>query len=389
MKTILVEGWRFIPHSYAMVSQHQCLELLKRSDVRVVHRDIPFPFPHWRPAPGVFSPDDEARLRAIPAPTPDLRPDAVLRMGWPHFFHADAAARATFTWVTSEALTVEDVAMGIRRPAREVLPLIESRIIACSTWAAQGFINAGAPKERISIVPCGVDPAVFKPLPSEERAALRKKFGWEGKLVLLNISAMTGNKGIPYLLKAAAMLVPRFPNLLVVLKGSDTLYASGRNAQSAFGSLTPAEAQTIAPRINYAGQTFTTPQMAQLYQAADLYVSPYLAEGFNLPVLEAAACGLPVICTRGGSTDDFVDDSFASRIDSTRAVSAAMGGGTVLHPNLEHLISLLAAQLGDEDARKKAGRAGAAWAHDRFTWAQSIDKLLAAMFPTGSPPDGR
>jgi hypothetical protein len=66
MKTIVVEGWRFIPHSYAMVSQHQCLDLLARPDVRLYHRDIPFAFPQWRAAPGVFPPEQEA-LRATGA----------------------------------------------------------------------------------------------------------------------------------------------------------------------------------------------------------------------------------------------------------------------------------------------------------------------------------
>jgi glycosyltransferase involved in cell wall biosynthesis len=383
MKTLVVEGWRFIPHSYAMVSQHQCLELLARPGIRLFHRDIPMPFAKWSPAPGVFSPEDEARLRAIAPPEPGLRADAVLRMGWPHFFHADPLGASTFTWVTSEALTVEDIAMGARRPAREVLPRIESRIIACSNWAAQGFINCGAPTERISVVPCGVDPATFRPLPPDERAALRRQLGWEGKLILLNISAMTGNKGVRFLLKAAASLVQKFPGLAIVLKGSDALYASGQFAQGAFGTLTPAEAQLISSRLSYAGHTFTTARIAQLYQAADLYVSPYLAEGFNLPVLEAAACGLPVICTRGGSTEDFVDDSFAWRIDSALIPSTSTPGGKVLQPSLEHLAALLEKALGDEQARRKAGEAGVAWAHGRFTWKQSVDALLGVMFPGG------
>ena len=46
-------------------------------------------------------------------------------------------------------------------------------------------------------------------------------------------------------------------------------------------------------------------------QAADVYVSPYHAEGFNLPVLEAVACGIPVVVSAGGSTEDFTHPAFA------------------------------------------------------------------------------
>ena len=47
-------------------------------------------------------------------------------------------------------------------------------------------------------------------------------------------------------------------------------------------------------------------QMAALYNLADAYVTPYHAEAFNMPALEAAACGVPLIVPRGGPTDDFV-----------------------------------------------------------------------------------
>ena len=41
-KRLLVEGWRFIPHSYALVAQAHCLSLLRRNDVELRFRDLPF-----------------------------------------------------------------------------------------------------------------------------------------------------------------------------------------------------------------------------------------------------------------------------------------------------------------------------------------------------------
>jgi glycosyltransferase involved in cell wall biosynthesis len=48
--------------------------------------------------------------------------------------------------------------------------------------------------------------------------------------------------------------------------------------------------------------------LRHMYNAVDLYISPYLAEGFNMMVLEAIACGTRVLVSKGGSTDDFIEE---------------------------------------------------------------------------------
>src|SRR6202035_957998 len=101
---------------------------------------------------------------------------------------------------------------------------------------------------------------------------------------------------------------------------------------------------------------FSMKAMAEMYQLADAYVSPYRAEGFNMPVLEAAACGLPVICTAGGSTDDFVTDGFAGRIESKKMSVGIKGGleAMRLEPNVDHLIALMISAIEDHSWRGQA-----------------------------------
>ena len=77
--------------------------------------------------------------------------------------------------------------------------------------------------------------------------------------------------------------------------------------------------------------------MSELYGSCDAYVSPYRAEGFNIPSLEAAACGIPVILTSGGSTDDYYHPSFALKIEGKRKTSN--GNWNYIEPNLESLVS--------------------------------------------------
>jgi glycosyltransferase involved in cell wall biosynthesis len=57
--------------------------------------------------------------------------------------------------------------------------------------------------------------------------------------------------------------------------------------------------------------SLSSKELADLMAAADVYLSAYKAEGFNLPVLESMAVGTPVIVTKGGPTDDFTTEAFA------------------------------------------------------------------------------
>ena len=84
-RDILVSGWRFIVHSYAVANQFQCLELLRRSPgVRLFFEDVPYFDPSWRAATGLFSAESEAALRSIPPPPAGLKPHAELRIAFPY-----------------------------------------------------------------------------------------------------------------------------------------------------------------------------------------------------------------------------------------------------------------------------------------------------------------
>jgi glycosyltransferase involved in cell wall biosynthesis len=381
MKRIVVEGWRFLSHSFGIVNQYQCLELLNRPDVELYHRDAPYFSKRWRPMKGLFPDAQEARLRAIPAPPAGLRPDAVLRMAVPFRLRADPEAARTFLWGTAEFGMVADAAVWGRRPAREALPRTQATIITSSNWSRDGFVRSGAPPDKVVVVPCGVDTAVFKPPTPEERDALRKRFKWEGKLVVLNIGVVTRNKGIVELLKAVAALADRFPRLQLALKGADRLYSSKQFLQQWFGRLPPGDAAKVRARLRYVGDALSAATMASLYQAADVYVSPYQAEGFNMPVLEAMACGLPVICTKGGPTDEFTHPDFAMRIDSKLVTMNEEEGKIRLAPDVDHLIALMAEVAGNDAFRSQARTAAPAFVATRFTWKHVVDRLLQIITP--------
>jgi glycosyltransferase involved in cell wall biosynthesis len=381
MPSLLVEGWRFLPHSYAVVNQHQLLALLGRPGLALYHRDMPL-LADWKPLAGVFDPDDEARLRSIPAPPRGLKPDAVLRMAFPHHFQPSTTGAPTFIFGTTEFQLLEKGAVGGGARPRDVLTSLRSTIIAPSRWAAAGFINSGAPADRVKVIYSGINPDVLRPLDPAPREAARARLGWEGKFVLLNVSAMTPNKGLPLLLRSAAALLPQHPQLHIVLKGSDTIFRSQQMAAHAMAEVSPAEQRTLRARVEYTGGLLTTSRLAELYQCADAYVAPYLAEGFNLPVLEAGACGTAVITTAGGPTDEFSDPSWCLRIDSARQKQP--DGRITLQPSQEHLTSLIARVITDPSIAARARESGPRWAQGRYTWRHTADHLLQTLFPGGS-----
>ena len=382
MRRLIVEGWRFIPHSYSIVNQFQCLEMLKRKDLMLYHRDLPFVNPKWTPVSGLFDEDTEFKLRTIPNPPEDLDGDVLFRIGYPYNFRKSPLSK-TFVFGTSEYGVIYDRMLRGNIPLQEVLKNSDVGIIVPSNWSKCGFIRSGFEPDRITVIPHGVDTRIFKRAEDLERTVLREKFGWHNSFVFLNIGAMTSNKGITILLKAFAEVATHYSNVKLVLKGMDSLYGS-RNFIAGIikKQLSDSELDIILPRIEYIGGVSSFSDIAVLYQAADCYVSPYLAEGFNMPVLEAAACGLPIICTEGGPTDDFVAESFALRIKSELEERRENGrvNRALLIPDGGHLIMLMKKVIEDSAWRGKACISGPAFVNQKFTWEHVTRQLLNTFF---------
>lgn len=380
-RTLLVEGWRFIPHSYALVNHYQLLELLQIPGLQVVHRDMPFVRPDWKETTGLLDPIDEQALRAIPTARADTRADAVLRITFPYDCSPSPAAPRTCVFGTSEFGCIPDNYMANGQTLQRAMAHQAVQIVTPSQWSKAGFIQGGADPQRVAVVPHGVAPRVFHPLSPDERESLRRDFCLEG-FTFLCIGSMTANKGLAPLLKAFAQLSLEYPDIQLVMKGLDALYPSLDLLQQHASGLSEAEFQRVQDRLIYLGQTLNTRDMARLYQAADVYVSPYSAEGFNLPVLEAAACGTPVICTAGGPTDDFTDRQFALPVRSTKTATIQAGAnGWMLQPDSAHLLEQMRRARENPAFCESAHLKAPEWIQSRFSWKNATARLLEVLFP--------
>jgi glycosyltransferase involved in cell wall biosynthesis len=371
---ITVEGWRFIPHSYAIANQFFCLELLKRSQISLSYRDLPFYDPKWTVVEGLFSPKQELFLKQLQ--TPSFPEDVLWRIAFP--YNLQSTGENTYVFATSECYTVPNCFIADNRSVFQAIRASKATIVTCSNWSLEGFLRSGVPVERTALVPLGFDPNLYKPLEDESRKQLRSNKYLEEYFVFLNIGAISENKGVDVLLNAFARVVSQYPQARLFLKGLDNLYSSRNNLNHVLNGLTEADKNLVLPKLIYDGSVLSFAECVQLYQFADAYVSPYRAEAFNMPVLEAAACGLPVICTQGGPTDDFTHPDFALTIESQKIFKVVkdIGAHWILEPNYEHLVTQMIKVIENHYFRNQAKQAGPAFVSERFTWSKATDCLL-------------
>src|SRR5689334_2285832 len=104
-KSLIVEGWRFVPNSHALVNQWQLLALSRRSDLDLRIVDLPLLSKRWKQQTGLFEPADEECLQNLEIAATDDRADVTLRIGFPFDF-SPSRSPLTAVFGTSEHQTI-------------------------------------------------------------------------------------------------------------------------------------------------------------------------------------------------------------------------------------------------------------------------------------------
>lgn len=346
-RSLLVEGWRGVNHSYALINQYQILELLKLDGLRLFHRDLPFAFGHWtRAANGAgFSDDDLRRIDGLDEPAGEAI-DCVYRICSPFRPGAPDDRRKTVTFMITElGLTPESFARGSERS--DFFTRDDNTIVTSTNWSRDRIVEYGFDAGKVAVVPLGVDTAAFYPSSEAERNSNRAALGIaDDETVFMNIGVAIWNKGIDLLLAAFANLRCGGRRVRLILKDQSDVYGiSVMQMIRSVGAAHPAllRPDTIAA-ISVVPGNMSRDQLRLLHAVADCYVSPYRAEGFNLPVLEAIACARPVIVTRGGATDDFCTDDVAFRISGKAGHQSDLSKGTIgrfIEPDFDELVEAM------------------------------------------------
>lgn len=233
---------------------------------------------------------------------------------------ANVVLLADVTWILFPDLGDGD---GITpRIWRAVVPAVArraDRVIALTEVGARELVNHfGIDPGRIDVIGLGFD-AERAPFATEE-AELRARLGLGGGPVVLNVGAKKVHKNQVALVEAVGLLSDRGEGVDLVLPGAPTEYDTQiRRAASAFG----VEGQVFMPGFVEAGD------LEGLYSLASCLAFPSLNEGFGLPLLEAMARDLPVVCSDTSVLPEVVGDA-AMLVDPKSAESIANGISRVL-----------------------------------------------------------
>ena len=376
-KNLLIEGWREINHSFALINQYQIRELLKNDDFKIYFKDIPFPTPEWNKKNNSSGLEDfEEKISKLTQPSNKLKIDILYRISFPYRMYGGNANKI-FVFGTSEYQNIDNmIYKGKELNEKYINKSI--KVITPSNWSKIGFVKGGFKENDIIVMPCGVDLKIFKPINKEKKNEIRKKLNVDNNhFVFLNIGAMTWNKGINKLLIAFSEIKKKYSFAKLILKDQSNLYKITAenlifNTKKKFPNILTNE---VLSSIIVISKNLTLKELSELYGSCDAYVSPYRAEGFNMPPLEAAACGIPSILTSGGSTDDYYHPSFVSKIEGKKILISSKN---YIEPNLESLISNMSDVIEKRNPSLKKNKA-IAYIEKNFTW-KLISKKLSDLF---------
>jgi len=222
-----------------------------------------------------------------------------------------------------------------------------------SLWSSYGIEKfIGKETQRNKIITHGVDTNIFKH-DYTKRNSIRQHYNIKNNdILLMNIGAMTQNKGIILILQVLNELVNKkgLKQYKLLLKGMGDLYQTRRFLETYFEELqNNSSCLTNDEMINlldnhliFTDKTFSFEMLNHLYNACDIYISPYLCEGFGMCNLEALTAGALVVVPETGSTKEYMEDIYKN--GSTHFIkyikSIVIKENNVLYPKMSNYIEL-------------------------------------------------
>lgn len=198
--------------------------------------------------------------------------------------------------------------------------------------------------DRMHIVPVGVDPELFQPVPGVDRIP---------GMLITTASADVAMKGLRFLLEAVAKLRTERPDITLTVIGKPK--PGGESARTI-------EQLGLDDIVTFVSGVPDS-RIVELYSEAEVAVVPSLYEGFSLPAIEAMSCAIPLVATTGGAVPEVVGP------DGETAFLVPPGDSDALATRIGHV-------LDHPDAAERVGRAGRRRVIDHWSWRHTAERTV-------------
>ncbi len=180
------------------------------------------------------------------------------------------------------------------RPLVKLVLRRADAVIAVAQALKDVMVDLGCSEDKITVIRNGIDPEKFRP---QSSALARQKLGLPpDRPIVLSVGRLNENKGAHILIDAVALLKNKRPDLMLVIAGD------GPNRSSLEAQIRNPELENNVRPIG----GWPHDQLPDWYSAADLFCLASATEGCPNVLLEALACGCPVITTNVGGTREIV-----------------------------------------------------------------------------------
>ncbi len=183
----------------------------------------------------------------------------------------------------------------------------------------------GEPRDKLHVFRNGVDLQRFRPL---DQAQMRQELGLEGGPLMLSVGHLVPLKGHDLCVEALARLLPQFPQARLVIIGEG---ADRPRIEATIQRL------GLQDKVRMTG-ALPNAELLRWYSAADMLLLASSREGWANVLLEAMACGAPVVATPVGGSPEVVQNDVAGRLVASRdgeGIAAAVASLWQSHPGRE------------------------------------------------------
>lgn len=262
-------------------------------------------------------------------------------------------------------------------------------IATCTEYGRRETAKAVIGGRSPLVIPHGVDTRVFKPMPPEERQAVRQRFRRASHLepntfIVCSVAANSVRKDLARTIAAFAQFSQTLSVPAVLYLHTAPVDNGLDLTQAALAAGLLAGHDVLFPESHHATRGISDAALNEIYNASDLYFTTTLGEGWGLPITEAMAAGLPVVGPRHSSVGELGADGRAILYECREKIWIDNSGFRPLGLMDDIVAALVqAASLSELDCRRMVERArefavGLDWSVVAPRWPPVIDAVVAA-----------